>query len=188
MRAAFLSWIATFWALFACGCMELPLVVQNPLILPGDDFEYAWQQTVEVVDEYFDISSENRADGRIETYPQSAATLLEPWRPDSVDRQERLEATLQSIRRRAYVQVKPSEGGYAVHVEVHKELEDLPHPVHATTGEALFHNQVTVDRERQVVGPFPATLGWIHIGRDWKLESQILFDLQCRFGIQLSGG
>ena len=166
------------------GCSTVPTVVQNPIVLPSSDFEYVWQQTVEVIDEYFDIASENRIDGRIETYPQVAATLMEPWRHDSVDSRERLEATLQSIRRKAYIHLTPAQGGYAIQVEVHKELEDLPHPAYASTGDATFRTEVSVHREQQVVGPLPVSRGWIHAGRDWKLESRILDDLSCRFGLK----
>jgi hypothetical protein len=174
-------------ALGLTGCSGLPVVRENPLVVPSTDFEYVWQQTVEVVDEYFDIATENRIDGRIETYPQVASTVLEPWRRDSVDFDDRFEATLQSLRRKAFLHVVPASGGYAVQVEVHKELEDLPHPAHATTGDAVFGSRVTLHREQQVIGPVPVAHGWIHVGRDWKLESRMLDDLACRFGLA-SGG
>lgn len=168
----------------AAGCTSVPTVVENPLIIPATDFEYVWKQTVEVVDEYFDIASENRVDGRIDTYPQPAATLLEPWHHDSTDGTERLEATLQSIRRRAFIHVTPGANGYVVQVEVHKELEDLPHPAYTTTGDATFRTDQTVARQQQIVGPLPISRGWIHQGRDWKLENRILEELACRFGVR----
>ena len=40
-------------------------------------------------------------EGRIDTFPKPGATLLEPWDHDSADSYERLESTLQSIRRYA---------------------------------------------------------------------------------------
>ena len=168
----------------SAGCAGVPTVSANPLVIPFDDFDYVWQQTVEVVDEYFEIVSENRVEGRIETHPLVAATLLEPWRNDSVDKDERLEATLQTIRRRAFVHLSPTADGYAVRIEVHKELEDLPHPTYATTGDAIFRTEFSLHREQQVVGPLPVARGWIHQGRDWKLESRILGDLACRFGVR----
>jgi hypothetical protein len=175
----------SFLLAVASGCAATtPMLVDNPLIIPASDFEYVWQQTVEVVDEYFDIAQENRIDGRIETYPEVASTLLEPWRRDSVDNEERFEATLQTLRRKAYVHLTPVSGGYALQVEVHKELEDLPHPAHATTGDAMFRTDVSLHREQQVIGPLPVARGWIHVGRDWKLEARILQDMACRFGLQ----
>jgi len=166
------------------GCVTTAPVVENPIHVPFDDFEYVWQQTVEVVDEYFEIASENRVEGRIETYPLVGATLLEPWRDDSVETRDRLEATLQSIRRRAFVTVSPAEEGYAIQVEVHKELEDLPRPAHPQASDAIFRNEVTLARQHRVVGPVTTPRGWIHKGRDWNLESRILADLQARFGLR----
>src|SRR5262245_58090164 len=166
------------------GCTTLPTVVENPIVIPASDFEYVWQQTIEVIDEYFDVASENRIDGRIETYPQVSATLLEPWRRDAVDHRDRLENTLQTYRRRAFIHVTQSTGGYAIQVEVHRELEDLPHPAYANTGDAVFRTEMALHREQQVVGPIPITRGWIPEGRDWKLESRILDDLSSRFGLK----
>ncbi len=183
MRNGTLFLVALF--VFAtAGCASMPTLVENPLVIPSNDFEYVWQQTVEGVDAYFDVASENRIDGRIESYPQVASTVLEPWRRDSVDFRDRFEATLQSLRRRAFVHLTAAASGYAVQIEVHKELEDLPHPAHASTGDALFRSEVTVHREQQVVGPLPVARGWIHVGRDWKLESRMLADLASRFGLQ----
>lgn len=166
------------------GCTSMPTVVENPLVVQVSDFEFVWQQTIEVLDEYFDIASENRIDGRIETYPQVSATLLEPWRNDAVDSRDRLENTLQTYRRRAFVHLVQVASGYTVQVEVHRELEDLPHPAYANTGDATFRTEMALHREQQVVGPLPVTRGWIHEGRDWKLETQILDDLAGRFGIR----
>lgn len=178
--------LAILWCcciLTVAGCTSIPRVVENPLVIPVGDFEYVWQQAVEVLDEYFDISSENRLDGRIETYPLVSATLLEPWRQDAVDSRDRFENTLQTYRRRAFVHLTQANGGYAIQVEVHRELEDLPHPAYANTGDAIFRTEMALHREHQVIGPIPVTRGWIPEGRDWKLETRILDDLSERFGL-----
>ena len=162
MRNALHVWVPILLAVSAgCATIDRP-IVENPLVIPFGDFEYVWQQTIEVVDEYFDISSENRTDGRIETYPQVAATLLSPWRGDSVGFKERFEATLQSERRRAIVQVTSAKGGYAIQIEVYKELEDLPHPAFATTGDATFRVEQPMRREQPVAGPL-AEIGRAHV-------------------------
>ncbi len=184
VRSAGLVPLASLLTVLACGCVTTAPVVENPIHVPFDDFEYVWQQTVEVVDKYFEIASENRVEGRIETHPLEGATLLEPWRGDSVELRDQLEATLQSIRRRAFVTVSATDEGYAIQVEVHKELEDLPQPAHPKAGEAVFRSDVSLARQHKVVGPVTAPQGWIHKGRDWNLESRILADLQARFGLR----
>jgi hypothetical protein len=183
MRNGFLIVVAVLMSSLA-GCASVPVVVENPLFVPAADFENVWQQTIEVMDDYFDVASENRISRRIESYPQVAATLLEPWHRDSVDLHDRAEATLQSERRRAFATVRDVEGGFMVEIEVHKELEDLPFPVRSTSGEALFRNELPLHRETEIVGPLPVARGWIHQGRDWKLESRILDDLGRRFAVR----
>ena len=142
----------------------------------------------DVVDDYFKIEREEPVRligdvltaGRIDTFPTVGATIFEPWRGDSVGRQERVESTLQSIRRRAEVRVTPVTGGYEVDVVVLKELEDLLWPEHATAGAATFRYDDTLTRVVNLELGQDTNLGWIPQGRDTALEQQILSDLQAR--------
>ena len=147
----------------------------NPLPVPSSDFEKIWNKTVAVVDKYFDIESENRLSRTIRTQPQMGATVLEPWALDSTTIQDRIEASLQTIRRAAIIHVDPGpSGGYLVKVEVYKFLEDMAKPDRQPAGRAVFYNDFPVNRVREIVGPVPAPLGWIAQGRDGDLEQAIL--------------
>lgn len=42
-------------------------------------------------------------EGTLTTYPRTGSTIFEPWNTDSVNPYERLESTLQSIRRKSIV-------------------------------------------------------------------------------------
>ena len=86
-------------------------VAPNPLVVPSGDFENVWNKTVAVVDKYFDIESENRLSHTIRTQPQSGATILEPWAADAVSFQDRLEGSLQTLRRTAVIHVDPAPTG-----------------------------------------------------------------------------
>ena len=162
------------------GCASAPPITaaENPVFIAGGDFETLWERTADVVDNYFDIARESRLEGRIETVPRPAATILEPWHRDSVDREERIEATLQSIRRYAIVQITPVEGGHSVEIQVYKELEDLPQPAFASAGQASFRNEAELHREQDIIGPIAFPIGWIALGRDAKLEARMMADLQ----------
>ncbi len=92
-------------------------------------------------------------EGRIDTFPESGATLLEPWRKDSVTNRDRLECTLQSIRRIAHVRVMPDQGCFIVELTVFKELENLPRPARSTAGSAAFQKDATLDRSSE---PLPS--------------------------------
>ena len=166
----------------ASGCAVVPprTVTPNPIVIPAADRELVWNKTVAVLDEYFDGITENRLAGRIETEPIIGATLLEPWHGDSVGFNERLESSLQTIRRFAIATVTPAPGGgWAVKVMVMKQLEDLPKPDRqAGGGRAVFANDFPINRTRDIVGPVPLPVGWIDRGRDAKLEQVILARLR----------
>jgi hypothetical protein len=170
--------VATLATLGLIGCATLAgnrPVVPNPLVVPSADFEATWNAAVKVVDEYFDIASENRLSRKIVTQPKIGATLVEPWYGDSVGFDQRLESTLQTIRRFAIIHVDPAPGGgYAVRVEVYKELEDLAKPDRQSLGRATFTDNFPVNRTREIVGPVPVPLAWIARGRDTPLEQAIL--------------
>ena len=163
------------------GCASVSKVMvpttisENPLVGPVNDFDTVWNETVAALDEYFDIRSENRLARTIVTDPMIGATILEPWRRDSVTAHDRLESTLQTIRRFARVQIEEVPGrGYSIKVEVMKELEFLGRPDRAAAGRAVFNNDFPVNRTREIVGPVPVPLQWIPRGRDNALEQKIL--------------
>lgn len=163
----------------AAGCRSTPPKIDNPVTVANANYDAVWEKTVQVVDKYFDIAYESRYDGRLETLPQSAAMLFEPWRPDSADCYERLEASLQTIRRRAFVLVQPApSGGFNVTVEVYKELEDLDRPVFTTFAGGTFIPAIQAVREGLVVSAIKPTDGWISLGRDVKLEGIIASEIQ----------
>jgi len=163
------------------------------MFVPIANREFLWNQLVDTVDDYFKIEREERVrhvgnvltEGRIDTFPQPAATLLEPWRGDSASSFERLHATLQTIRRRAEVRVIPTQGGYHIDVAVYKELEDLTQPDVSTAGKSIKRNESSLVRSdledvSEDLGPF--TTGWIPLGREPALEQKILVNLRARLG------
>ena len=110
-------------------------VAANPLVVPSTDFEDIWNKTVAVVDKYFEIQSENRLSRTIETQPLLGGTVLEPWALDSVSAEERFEASLQTIQKRAVIHIDPvTTGGFLVKVEVRKFLEDMAKPDRQAAG------------------------------------------------------
>ena len=157
-------------------------------IIPVHNHEVAWNDLVDVVDDYFRIDREQRVhqvgdvltEGRIETFPQVGSTLLEPHRSDSIDHYEKTLATFQSIRRRATVRVMPDPRGYQVEVTVIKELEDLLRPELSTAGGATFRHDGSVERPVGLVSVERSGTRWFPIGRDVALERAILSDLRAR--------
>jgi hypothetical protein len=187
-----------------------PAAPNNTILVPAQNQDYMWDQIVDVVDDYFQIAQEDRVkqvgalatEGRIETFPIPGATLLEPWRKDSVNYHERLESTLQSIRRQCGVRVIPQENGcngYIVEVNVSKELEDVPHPINGSAGAATFRCDTSLNRDTEFdtdpirmpgdparpIGPRALTGGWIPVppdGHDRALEQEMLAKIAARLG------
>ena len=172
------------------GPMAPPaLAVSNPLFVPATDHEQAWERVVFVIHHYFRIEHEEPVrlagnmltEGRIETFPLIGATFFEPWHGDSVSGYDRIESTLQSIRRQAMVRVIPDRGGFWLDVAVFKELEEVTKPDQATAGNATFHYDNLQTRVVDAVGEQDSHVKWIRQGRDAGLEQRLLAELQAQF-------
>ena len=166
------------------GCTVPEMSPPPPEMIPIADSQCAWEAVADVIDDYFKIEHEEPVrkigdtynEGRIDTFYQVSPTILEPWRRDTAGEYERVENTLQTMRRRAVVRVwsRPNEGGHWVDVAVFKELEDLPKPEHASAGGATFRYDSSFTR---VVNPAvmdPLGECWIPQGRDPVLEQRII--------------
>jgi hypothetical protein len=148
----------------------------------ANNHEVAWERTVDVVHDYlFEIERENKLGGVLETRYKTGASALEPWHRDSVGAHNRLESTLQSIRRKAFVSVTPVEGGYLIGVEAHKELEDVAKAANLQ-GAATFLDDNILARDLNAVVGQATPSGWIPKGRDEALEQQMLQSLNRAFG------
>ena len=172
MRKLLLALLAPF-ALSGCvgepiwSGPEMPQAVayDNPILVPSPDAQYVFATVADVVGDYFKIDHEEPVrllgamltEGRIDTFPKVGATIFEPWDHDSADNYERVESTLQSIRRIARVRVVPSREGFWVEVVVFKELENLLQPEYATAGRGDLPSRHHADpRHRSHADPGPA--------------------------------
>lgn len=147
-----------------------------------------WSQVIDTVDDYFRVVREQPLqasrdivlEGRVETAYRTGSSLFEPWRKDSTKGFERLQSTLQSIRRRAIITVRPEAGGYTVMVQVDKEIEDVDHEQFASEGAVTSRLDGSVVENGDFLDDEPRTLGWISLGRDVTLEQQILQEIVSR--------
>lgn len=191
-RLSCIAWLTCTLALAGCGQLayrlnnDLPeTYIPNPLELPPAEDDFVWSQVVDAVDDYFRISREQPVqnsgnmilDGRIETSYRVGASVLEPWRKDSTVGFERLQSTLQSIRRRAILTVRPRGAGYTIEIVVQKDLEDIDHTQDATETTTAVRYDGTVVRIEDAFDDSPSTLGWIPLGRDTSLEQVMLRDI-----------
>lgn len=176
------------------GCPSPAVPVQpavayaNPTLIPVRDPQCAWEQVVDVVDDYFRIEREEPVriigntltEGNLVTVPEVSPTVFEPWRQDTGDPEQRVENTLQTMRRRAVVRVIPAPNGHWIDVAVFKELENLPRPEFSRAGAATFRYDTSLTHVVNPVAGPPPPQGWIPRGRDTALEQRILADLMSR--------
>lgn len=154
----------------------------NSIFVSANDAEAVWERTVDVLHDYqFQIARESMLDGTIETEYKIGSGLLEPWHRESVGFASRLESTLQSIRRRAFVHLTQAQGGFLVRVEVFKELEDLDGLAANSAGGATFQESTPLQRDLNLVVGQSASSGWIAQGRDFQLEQELMRRLQAAY-------
>jgi hypothetical protein len=171
----------------------VPNAYANPVFLPIADPQCAWETIVDTVDDYFHIEHEEPVrdavtEGGLVTVPEVSPTVFEPWRRDTADYDQRVENTLQTMRRRAVVRVVPNPGGgYWVNVAVYKDLEDVVRPEHAMAGAATFRYDSTLTGVINPVTDQPITDGWIAQGRDTAMEQYMIADLMSRCGQAAAG-
>lgn len=139
--------------------------------VPGTMTETTWERTIDALHAFhFSIEKENRLAGTIETGYLTGAGLLEPWHHDSVTLGDRVESSLQPIRRRAIVKLTPGETGVLVAVEVIKERENPRGPTRHAAGVATYPESRPLQRNLDVVLERSTPPGWITLGRDSTLE------------------
>lgn len=163
-----------------------PRATTNPLFVATSNEELVWERAVDVLHDFqFDIGQENRLARVIETLPKAGASLLEPWHSDSVGVPNRLESTLQSVRRTVQISMQPSDQqpGFLVSVAVYKEIEDLPGLAANSPGAATFSESTPLERDLDAVVGQSTPSGWIRVGRDTALEQAILARLFTAYSL-----
>ncbi len=154
-----------------------PPPLENPLFVPQgpEGYRQVYQQAYTAVAHYFPVTRSNFYAGTMETLPVITAGFWDGPKLNWYSFSELYESALQTIRRRVLVTITPAEvGGYFVDIQVYKELEDLPRPLHANAGAATYRFEVPIERIGDVVDVPYVTKGWIPLGRDHALEQRIL--------------
>lgn len=191
-RSVLLALLAASVLPAGCGSLAYRLTsdvpqqyVPNPLELPAVADDFLWLQVVDTLDDYFRIARQQPVvnsqglvlEGKIETSYKVAGSIFQPWQKDNTTSFERLQSTLQTIRRRAIVTVRPGASGYTIEVIVQKDLEDTDRTQHATESVIGAEKGQSRTHRADTFGESPQTLGWIPLGRDTSLEQAILKDI-----------
>lgn len=173
-----------FVSLACAGCLSTPPAALNGGInaveVPVDQFDRMWERTVAVLhSNHFEIARESRIEGLIETHFRAGSNLFEPWHKDSVGYANRLESTIQSIRRRVTVLFhNSSPGAVTISVFAEKQIEDVPGLAANYEGGATFPESNPLQRDLdQVVGQAGPSR-WLPRSRDAALEQSLMRQIQ----------
>ncbi|MDR2756710.1 MAG: hypothetical protein LBC20_13475 [Planctomycetaceae bacterium] len=159
----------------------------NPIFVEAYDHDFLWTVLVDVVDSHFEIESEMPirlygnvlTEGRLNTKPKIGASIAELWHADSVGIGERIDSTLQTIRRRVEVHVIPEVGGYLIDVKVYKELEDNKNPLKSNSSANLrFEDEV--DSFAKQIDVDSSSGNWFIVERDTEMENRLLSEIVYR--------
>jgi len=167
------------------GCLSGPPAGNMPqgvsaIQVSADKQDLMWERAVAILNNYhFMVARESKIEGVIETEYRAGSNLFEPWHHDSVGYANRLESTVQSIRRKAIVTFQNSSPGLVtISVRVDKEIEDVPGLAANYEGGATFSESQLLDRNLdQVVGQTGASR-WLHRGTDPALEAELMRQIQ----------
>jgi uncharacterized lipoprotein len=177
--------MAALGLIAACaGCLSSPpkagMGGGSTLQVADGQRDALWERAVVVLNRnHFQVARESKLEGIIETEYRGGANILEPWHPDSVGFLNRMESTLQSIRRRVTINMQSSGAGtMLVNVRVDKEIEDLPGLAANYEGGATFPEYQPLNRDLdQVVGQSGPSR-WLPVGRDPLLERKLTNEIQ----------
>ncbi len=167
------------------GCLSGPPTGNMPqgvsaIQVSADKYDLMWERAVAILNNYhFMVARESKIEGMIETEYRAGSNLFEPWHHDSVGYANRLESTVQSIRRKAIVTFQNSSPRLVtISVRVDKEIEDVPGLAANYEGGATFSESQLLDRDLdQVVGQAGASR-WLHRGTDPALEAELMRQIQ----------
>ena len=187
LLATTMSVVLTIAIICCCaGCLSTPPKAAAggaSTIQVSDSYrDSLWERAVVVLNRnHFQVARESKLEGIIETEYRGGSNLLEPWHPDSVGYANRLESTLQSIRRRVVINMQSAGPGLmTVLVRADKEIEDLPGIAANYEGGATFSESQPLNRDlNQVVGQSGPSR-WLPLGRDPLLERRLLNEIQGR--------
>lgn len=169
--------------LFSAGCLssppKAPVNGGSVVQISDDQRDSVWERAVVVLNRnHFQVARESKLEGIIETDYRGGSSLMEPWHPDSVGFQNRLESTLQSIRRRVTINLQSSGAGIMnVAVRVDKEIEDLPGLAANYEGGATFSENQPLNRDLDQVLGQSGPSRWLPVGRDPLLERKLLSEI-----------
>jgi hypothetical protein len=173
----------SFIAVFSTGCGTGPEQSVRPICTANAEVEAVMASAEEVLGQmHFTIDKADVQQGYIRTLPLTGAQLFEFWRKDNVGQFNTAEANLQTIRRTIEINVSSEYGHVCADCVVTVERMSLPQreAVSATHASAMFTRSSPSLQQLELNPEQQEGMTWIELGRDSRLEAEILRQLKMR--------
>jgi len=172
------------------GCQQ-PIQPEGPSAtqLTGADFEQLWQTGLEVLRRYnFRPDRQDRRAGVITTHPTTSAQWFEFWRPEVGGDFQAAEANLHTVRRQATVHIRPAaeQGQIYVSTQVDVYRYSAPERQVTTASGALQIFGEKLPTAEGEMGPQAAAAYWVPLGRDSRLEDELLRRIAWHVGSDIA--
>ena len=151
------------------GCGTQPMQSLEPICVPSSDVQAAMDSAEQVLGQmHFAIDKSDPKQGYIRTKPLTGAQLFEFWRKDTVGQFNTAESNIHTVRRTVEINVSQKNGRVCTDCVVTAERISLPQ----RDASALFtRSSPSLQQEGMT---------WIELGRDSRLEAEILSRLRAK--------
>ena len=159
------------------GCSTEPFQAKEQICVPGSDKSFAMETAENVLSTMnFVIVKSDIEQGIIQTHPLRAAQSFEFWRKDNIGQFNTAEANLHTIRRTA--QLTASENNQQVCIICNVQIQRMSLPEEDLTSQtqtpAMFTKSKSSLQRLELNPEQKANMTWIDLGRDIRLETEIL--------------
>jgi hypothetical protein len=170
-------------AIFLAGCGSEQAQPSEPICLSAVKVGAVMTEAEDVLERTnFVIDKADTEQGYIRTQPLTGAQAFEFWRKDNVGQFNTAEANLQTVRRTVEINVANRDSLVCADCVVTVERMSLPESGPAGTGRTSMLLSRNSSFQRLELSPSQqASMTWIDLGRDVRLESEILGRLKARF-------
>jgi hypothetical protein len=163
--------------IFVVGCGTAPMQTTEPLCVPGETREDVMAKAQAVLEKMqFKIEKADTEHGYIRTGPLTGSQFFQFWRDDNVGQYNNAEANLQTIRRIVQMNISRQNGRVCTECIVTVERMSLPERDIASLSRAAgLYTKSSGGLQRLQLNPEQQQdLTWIELGRDGRLEAEIL--------------
>jgi hypothetical protein len=179
-------------SLIAAGCAQQTSTPLNVRLKDSDLYiergrEFHKTELMEVAEDvlgkmYFKIEKADANAGFIQTMPLPGAQFFEFWRSDNVGADNTIAANIHTIRRTVTLNISQQGEQLQLVCEVHTQRLSLPQrQVSSSVKIYGIFSQSSPSLQRLILNPEQKKqMAWIDLGRDSRLESKILKQIETR--------